>query len=82
MSADIRQVEALEARLTKANTDRARAEGAVAQLMGRLSAEFGVTTEEEARALLAQLDDKVRLLNTKAETESSDIGALMTAAGF
>ena len=55
----------LETRITAANAEASKAEGAIAQLQAQGEKEFGVKTLEEAKALEAELTETVADLGKK-----------------
>ena len=59
------ELTALEAKITAAQADKAKAEGALSTLMAQAEKEFGVTTLEEAEAAEKELSESVADLSAK-----------------
>ena len=65
----------LETRITAANAEASKAEGAIAQLEAQGEKEFGVKTLEEAKALEAELTETVADLGKKYDDQVARLKA-------
>lgn len=71
----LRDLEALEARITKAKDERSRAQGSMDQIMSQAKAEFGVSTLAEAKAKEAELTEQAAELSRKLDDEFTKLQA-------
>ena len=72
---NIRELEELESKITRAKDERSRAQGSLDQIMSQAKAEFGVSTLEEARAKETELTQQAADLSRKLDDEFTSLQA-------
>lgn len=76
----LRDLEALEAKITKAKDERSRAQGSLDQIRSQAKAEFGVETLEDAKAKEAELTQQAADLSRKLDDEFTQLQADVATA--
>lgn len=79
---DATKVAALEQRYGQMKEARAKAQGVVEQLTTQLKTDFNLDSVEEADTMIAQLAEKIRMTNAKADELGSDLDRELTLAGY
>lgn len=68
-----RELELLETRIANAEKEKANAEGALEQLMGRLKEEFGCSTIAEAEEEIRRLEGQITKRSAKLEQLTEEL---------
>ncbi len=76
---DIKDLEALKARIEEAKTTKSRAEGAQERILSQWKTEFKVNSLEEAEALLAKMDTDLDRDETRLQGLLDDLEKKVSA---